>query len=46
MLKLTTDLNKDNTIENKILEKLRKIKEKLRLNLCLNTFEDRCYDVF
>ena len=44
-LKFKTDLNKDEFIQNKTLEKLRKIKENLRLNLCLKTFEDQCYDV-
>ena len=45
-LKITTeDVYNANKIYKQIFKKLTKIKDNLRLNLCLSTFENQCYEI-
>ena len=43
-ISLAMDLTKDEIYENKTMQKLEKIRENLRPVLCLNTFQDQCYN--
>ena len=39
------DVNNTDQIDEEIIKKLTKLKENLRLNLCLPTVENQCYDI-